>query len=309
MKPTRILIADSSSTVNQHVKTFLEERNFQVFMANDGEEALGVIVSQKPRLALIELMLPKMNALTILKSLKSEGELDGENATKVAILSNKPNIQNIKECMRWGAIDFLLKPIEVEDMVSRIVFHLQPSRGEPKNTERNEVANLYLHLVELVLQQVGTELRLSDVLRKLTQMSAMSLKSVRTSVIKVEPQRVGVVKASSDDYRGTEWTLDLRKYPEILYAINTGKTLAIENLENDPTLNQIKQYFQEITFNSMIVVPIHLAPEKLYGVLVVRMPADRTQIFDEELRFAKILSQAIAIAIKFEQVRELSRAA
>lgn len=305
MKPTRILIADSSSTVNQHVKTFLEERGFQVFMATDGEDAMAIVMSQKPQIALIELMLPKMNALNILKSLKVNSSDSNDSSTKIAILSNKANVQNIKECLRWGAVDFLLKPLEVEDIVSRIVFHLQPSRNEIKG---NESSNLYLHLVELVLQQVGQNTSLQEIFRKLTQMTAMTLKSVRTSIIKVEPQRVGVVKASSDDFRGTEWTLDLRKYPEILYSINTGKTLAIENLDNDPTLNQVKKYFFEISFNSMMVVPIYLAPEQLYGVLVIRMPVDRRQIHDDELRFAKILAQAISLAIKFDQQRSHTKA-
>jgi GAF domain-containing protein len=132
-------------------------------------------------------------------------------------------------------------------------------------------------------------------------MTAMALKSVRASIIKCEPNRIGLVKASSDDQKGNEWNLDLRKYPEILYVINTGKTLAIENLDSDPTLNQIKQYFANISFNSMIVVPISLNPDQLYGVLAIRMPPDRHQILDEELRFAQILSQCISLALRLNQ--------
>lgn len=307
MKQMRIVIADASSTVNQHLKTFLEERGFQVHMAADGEEAMRMILTYRPQLALVELMLPKQNALSILKNLKNANE-NRDDSTKVVILSNQSNVNNIKECIKWGAVDFLLKPLEVEDIVSRIVFHLQPSRSETRTGDKADVSNLYLHLVELVLQQITLGANLPEVLRKLTQMTAMALKSVRASIIKCEPHRLGLVKASSDDHRGNEWNLDLRKYPEILYVINTGKTLVIENLDSDPTLNQIKQYFANITFNSMIVVPINLSPEQFYGVLVIRMPANRNLILDEELRFAQIIAQCLTLAIKIHQHSAIDQA-
>lgn len=297
MKTIKILIADASSTVNQYLKTFLEERGFQVLMANDGDEALRMILTYRPQLALIELMLPKQNALSILKTLKAHSYQD-QNATKVIILSGQSNVHNIKECIKWGAADYLLKPLEVEDIVSRIVFHMQPSRSETTPPDKNDPSNLYLHLVELILQQINQSTSLTETLRKLAQMTAMSLKSVRASIIKCEPHRLGIVKASSDDNRGNEWNLDLRKYPEILYVINTGKTLVIENLDSDPTLNQIKQYFSNITFNSMIVVPINLGPEQPYGALVVRMPANRSHILDDELRLSQIIGQCIALALR-----------
>ena len=204
MKQMRVLIADPSSTMIQHLKPFLEERGFQVLMANDGEEAMRSILTFRPQLALIEFMLPKHNALTILKNLK-ENIFNANNSdlkadlTKVIILSNHSNVTNIKECIKWGATDYLLKPIEIEDIVSRIVFHLQPSRNDTRSSDKNDVSNLYLHLVELVLQQVNNGSQLQEILRKLTQMTAMSLKSVRASIIKCEPHRLGLVKASSDD--------------------------------------------------------------------------------------------------------------
>jgi GAF domain-containing protein len=82
----------------------------------------------------------------------------------------------------------------------------------------------------------------------------------------------------------------------------------IENLDNDPTLNQIKQYFSNITFNSMIVVPIYLGPEHLYGVLVIRMPNNRNTILDEELRFSQIIAQCLSLAIKLHQHSAIEQA-
>lgn len=296
MNPIRILIADPSTTQSLHLKTFLEERGFEAMIANDGEEALKMITRHRPQLVLVELMLPKQNALQLLKSLGGMN-IPAKEHPKVVILSQQANIDNIKECLKWGATDFLLKPLDEEDIVSRLVFHLQPSRSGAKNAQ-TQASNLYLHLVELVLRQVNQGEKLRETLSKLVQMSAMTLKSVRASVVKCNPNRVGIVKASSDDKEGIEWKLDLKKYPEILFVSNTEKPLVIENLDNDPTLNQIKKYFTSITFNSMIVIPVYTSPLHFYGVLTVRMPSDRSHILDEELQFCQILAQCIGLTLR-----------
>ncbi len=296
MSSIRILIADPSSTQSLHFKTFLEERGFEAFTATDGDEAMKIIIRHRPQLALIELMLPKQNALQMLKNFVSMN-IAPKDLPKMVILSHQANIDNIKECLKWGATDFLLKPLDEEDIISRLIFHLQPSRTDSKNAQ-NQTSNLYLHLVELVLRQVNQGETLRETLNKLVQMSAMALKSIRASVIQCKPNRVGIVKASSDDKDGTEWKLDLKKYPEILFVTNTEKPLVIENLDHDPTLNQIKKYFSDITFNSMMVIPIFTTPENFYGVLTIRMPSDRAHILDEELQFCQILAQCIGLTLR-----------
>lgn len=304
MRTVSIVISDTSSTVNQHLKTVFEQIGLQVHIANDGEECLKMIFTHRPKLALIDLMLPKQNALTILKELKNSNLPESEKP-KVVILSNQGLVTNIKECIKWGAADFLLKPLDSDEIVSRMVFHLQPSRDELKMADRNDPSNLYLHLIELILAQVSTGTVLMDTLHKLMQMTAMSLKSVRASVVECEPNRTGIVRASSDDARGNQWNLDLRKYPEILFVLNTGKTLVVENLDNDPTLNQIKKYFSNIVFNSLIVVPLYLNPEEPFGVLSIRMPPNRTKFLDEELRYAQIIARCISLTYRICEPEKL----
>lgn len=301
-KAVKILIADPNTNQTANMKSFLEERGFETFVAGDGEEAIKVILKQKPNVALVELMLPKLNAIQLLKELQTP-DVIGKVSTKIVIMSQQTNIGNIKECLKLGAADYLLRPLDIEDIISRLVFHLQPSRSETRaGNILDSSSNLYLHLIELVLRQVHIGENLPETLLKLTQMSAMALKSVRTSVIKCDnSNRFGVVKASSDDADKTEWTLDLKKYPEILFVMNTEKVLVIENLANDPTLNQVKKYFSNIAFNSMIVAPLFATPGQFYGVLAIRMPADRAQILSEELQFGQIIAQCINLTLKLHR--------
>lgn len=302
MKPIKILIADSNSAQALHLKSFLDERGFESLVTNEGPDALRMILKEKPQLVLMDLMLLKLNAIQILKELQV-AITTGNFPTKIIIISNQTNIVNIKECMKLGASDYLIRPLDDDDIISRLVFHLQPSRSEEKSTNTvTSASNLYLHLIELILRQVNQSENWSETFLKLTQMTAMALKSVRVSVIKCELNRFGSVKASSDDTDRTEWTIDLKKYPEIQFVMNTEKTLVIENLSTDPVLNQIKRHFSTISFNSMIVLPLHSSSNQFYGVLAVRMPSDRAQILNDEVQFCQIIAQCINFILKLHRL-------
>lgn len=295
---TRLLVADTNKNFNLALKKFLKERGFEVYVANDGQEALKTIISQKPKLVLMDLLLPRLNALNILKQLEPN-KPDALFDTQFIVLSNQTNVNNIKECMRLGACDYLVKPIEVADIVPRIVFHLQKSNRKTQTTPADhDGANLYLHLVELVARQALEMATIEETFFKLTQMCAMALKSVRASIIQCEPHRRGIVRGSSDDQTGKPWMLDLRKYPEILYVINTGQVLTIENIDNDENMAHIKEYFANIQFNSMIVAPIYSEKDIFFGVLTIRMPQSRKVILEQEVRFAQIVAHIVGMTVR-----------
>jgi DNA-binding response OmpR family regulator len=294
----RLLIADTNKNFNLSLKKFLEERGFDIYVANDGQEALKMIITHKPKIAILEMLLPKLNALSILKQIQPKSN-NGIFNTQFIILSTQTNVGNIKECMRLGAADFLVKPIEIEDLVPRIVFHLQKSNKDTQSTpNKNDEKNLYLHLTEMVLRQALELNNIEETFFKLTQMCAMALKSVRASIIQCETHGHGIVRGSSDDQSGRPWVLDLRKYPEILYVITSGKSLTIENIANDQNLSHIKEHLANVQFNSMIVAPIYTSPDVLFGVLTIRMPQDRQTISVQEIRFAQIVADIIGLTVR-----------
>jgi DNA-binding response OmpR family regulator len=293
----KLLVADTNKNFNLSLKKFLEERGFDVFLANDGQEALKIIITHKPRIALLDLLLPKVNALSILKQIQPKSS-DGIFTTEFLILSNQTNIENIKECMRLGASDYLVKPLEVEEIVPRIIFHLQKTNKNIQSTPSANDENLYLHLTEMVIRQALELNNIEETFYKFTQMCAMALKSVRASIIQCEPHRRGIVRGSSDDQNGRHWMLDLRKYPEILYVITTGKCLTIENISGDQNMAYIQKYFSNIQFNSMIVAPIYTSKDVFFGVLTIRMPQDRQSILEQEARFAQIVADIIGITVR-----------
>jgi DNA-binding response OmpR family regulator len=295
---TRLLIADTNKNFNIALKKFLQERGFDVFIASDGQETLKMIITHKPKMVLMDLLLPKVNALSILKQIQPNNP-ESIFDTQFIILSNQTSVHNIKECMRLGAADFLVKPIEIEEVVPRIIFHLQKSNKKTQSVpNETDGPNLYLHLTEMVVRQSLELDNLEETFYKLTQMCAMALKSVRVSIIQCEPHRRGIVRGSSDDQTGRPWMLDLRKYPEILYVINSGKCLTIENIDNDQNIAHIKEHFANIQFNSMIVTPIYTNKDTFFGVLAIRMPQSRRTILEQEVRFAQIVAHIVGLTVR-----------
>lgn len=302
MKKTTILLADTSPTFNQNVKKFLDARDFKCFVADDGIEALRIIYTAKPALILVDLLLPKLNAISLLQQIRKK---DPEilSSCKFLVASNQNSIDNIRECLRLGASDYLLKPIEMDEFIARLAFHLHSQKNTQEVTPNTrDTSRLYLYLLELVLRAAQQSTDSANLFARVTQMAAMAVKGVRVSIIQCTPySERAVVRASSDDTRKTDWPIDLRKYPEITFVINTGKTVAIENIDADEQLAKIKSYLKDIQFNSLIVAPI-LQGNDLYGVLSCRLPPDRNKIDDDEIRFIQLLAEIIGLTLKAQKM-------
>lgn len=295
MEETRVLIADTSTTFNLNVKRYLEERGFQCVITEDGSEALKLIQIVKPQLVFLDLLLPKMNAIAIMNQL-STNDAPLFKETKIIVASSQGNVDNIKRCLTAGAVDYLLKPIELEDFVARLTFHLQQQKQVQDKAK--DPSNLYLYLIELILKQVQVSQSPAELLFKVSQMTAMALKSVRVSITQCAAEtHAGRVRASSDDNSKNNWPLDLNKYPEIMFVLTTGKTVAVENIDADPVLSKIKGSFNNIRFNSLIVAPIFYK-EKLWGVLSIRLPAGRTKILNVEIRFAQLVAHVVGLGLR-----------
>lgn len=306
MNSNCIIFADSNENLNHSLKKFFEARGFTVFTSTDGQEVFKLIVTHKPKLAIVEMMLAKMNALQLLVQHRQLVD-DNISETRIIVISNQSSIHNIKECMRLGATDYLLKPIEHDEIVPRILFHLQPPRKDLDVPSENDSANLFLHLTELILKQALNSENLDESLYKITQMTAMALKSIRASIIQCKPKQKGIVRGSSDDPKGRPWLLDLKKYPEVLSVINTGKTLAVDNLDSDQAMAEVKKFFTNIQFNSMIVTPIYTGKDNFFGVLTIRMPTNRPVISDQEVRFSQLIAQVIGITIRMYPASTLTQ--
>jgi DNA-binding response OmpR family regulator len=297
--PYRLLFAEETTIATEGMLKFLKENGFNVQHANTGAELKSILSNWEPDFILTDLQLPQLNALDLLKELKAEARLS-EDKIKVFVFSDQITPQNIRDCVRAGAVDILSRPLPNADLINRLILHVQNKRRLPKFLENNraDTAQHFLHLTEQVLKMPSNIFQDEDCLFKLAGMLAETLKAVRTSMIRCDfENRKGWVITANDNRTILGREIDLAKYPEILYVLRTGKVLALENLEDDPTMQFVARQNKEINFNSLIVAPVRMH-NQTWGVVSARLPDSKKRVDDFEIRYTQILAHVMGVVTR-----------
>lgn len=113
----KILIVDDVVLIANLIKTRLANLDYEIEFAKDGDEALEKIASFKPDLVLLDIMLPKVSGIDVLKQMKADESLE---YVKIIMLSAKSKDKDIIECIRLGADDFMTKPFSLEVLEEKI---------------------------------------------------------------------------------------------------------------------------------------------------------------------------------------------
>jgi len=121
MSKLRILIVDDEIEVCDTIKTFLTGFGHDVKTALDGKIALEIVNSFMPHLVILDVMIPDMSGIEILKKVK---EID--SSIKAVMISGMQDLRVAKEAIDLGAIDYLPKPIEFT-ILHKIVKNLEKS--------------------------------------------------------------------------------------------------------------------------------------------------------------------------------------
>ena len=72
----KILIADDEPEIRNLLRLYLENENYHVIEAEDGQRALDLLRAEQPALCILDIMMPKMDGITVLKNIRAQGKLD-----------------------------------------------------------------------------------------------------------------------------------------------------------------------------------------------------------------------------------------
>ena len=111
----KVLVVEDSERLQRSLKHGLHRSGFAVDVVGDGEEGLAYARHGKYDVVILDLMLPKLDGLTLLKKLR-----DGGNSVHVLILSAKDQVDERIEGLQLGADDYLTKPFAFEELVARL---------------------------------------------------------------------------------------------------------------------------------------------------------------------------------------------
>lgn len=151
----RILIAEDEVHLAEAVSQILKKNNYSVDMVHDGRSGLDYAQSGIYDLLLLDIMMPEMDGITVLKTLRSEG-----NHTPVILLTAKGELSDKVSGLDYGADDYIAKPFATEELLARIRAALR-RKGEVIPEDGVKFGDIELNTTQLKLSAQGKEIKLN----------------------------------------------------------------------------------------------------------------------------------------------------
>lgn len=113
----KILLIEDEDTITELVLFGLKARGYQMITARDGEEGFNKLVTDKPDLVLLDIMVPKIDGYQFCQMVKSDEQLKN---IPIVVLSALAQRKEIERAAELGADEYVTKPFQMESLVSII---------------------------------------------------------------------------------------------------------------------------------------------------------------------------------------------
>jgi len=161
----RILLVDDVPSNLAVLTSALEPEGYELFAADSGASALNIAVKARPDLILLDIMMPGMDGLETCRRLKQVSVL---SEIPVIFITARSEIENVVAGFRVGGVDYVVKPFQAEEILTRVATHLNLNRLTRELREKNRALEIRTaeltaeidrrHRVETALQQAGDQL-------------------------------------------------------------------------------------------------------------------------------------------------------
>ena len=150
----KILVIEDDKTVGPYVKRGLEEARYHVDLVEDGEEGLRAAAGGRYDLIVLDLRLPRLSGLEVLRTLRDRG-----NGIPVLVLTAQDAVDFKVQALRMGADDYVTKPFALEELLARV---------EALGRRPKAIAPPVLKVADLTLDTGSREVRRGGKLIELT---------------------------------------------------------------------------------------------------------------------------------------------
>jgi DNA-binding response OmpR family regulator len=103
----RVLVVDDEPDAVELLQEFLTAKGYEVLAASNGEDAVRTVKEERPHLILLDVRMPKMNGLEVLKQVR---EIDHEVGVIMVTAVNEE--ETGREALKLGAFDYITKPLD-----------------------------------------------------------------------------------------------------------------------------------------------------------------------------------------------------
>lgn len=121
----KLLVADDEQKICRLLEAFFAERGFNVFLAHDGKEALSCIREERPHLVFLDLHMPGLDGLEVLREARAVDE-----TMKVIIITAIEDQEIIQQAKSLGAADYIIKPFSLQYLKDEVLTKVSSSLYE-----------------------------------------------------------------------------------------------------------------------------------------------------------------------------------
>ncbi len=313
----RILIVDDEDTIRFVLQSLVSGMGHETVVAGSAEEGLARLTEAPVSVALIDIILPGINGIELLRRIKQASP-----DTEVMVMTSHSSLETAIEALRHGAYDYLSKPFELDDVSSALTRALERRSLTLRNRQllaeqeaRNrELAALVKRLGSLnVAGQTMSGMRtLSELFDCLLDLVTEELASDRASImlLEEEPGELYIAAARGFDAEVAK-TVRLKLGEGIAGQVAaTGQALLIKDAQSDPRMPKPADSRLGQTLVStpiLLSVPIK-GPGKVLGVLNISQRRSGIPFDEEDLAYLSGLAGQAAVAIErarhSDQLRE-----
>jgi len=127
----KVLVVDDNQDAINILSAILKKAGYFVDIAKDGQEALQRVSSDVPALILLDVMMPKMDGYEVCKAIKTNPSI---SQIPILMISAKTDGVSQKRGLELGAADYLMKPIQPNEILRKVRQHLGDDTSPPSSS-------------------------------------------------------------------------------------------------------------------------------------------------------------------------------
>lgn len=155
-KMKKILIVEDEQKLSRVLQLELQYENYETKIVDNGVDALKLMKDETWDLVLLDIMLPRLSGLEVLRRLRKKDE-----ETPVILLTARDQVHDKVSGLDLGANDYVTKPFQIEELFARIRAHLRTPKNKERVTEKLQVGDLSVDLATRQVVRSGKEIQLT----------------------------------------------------------------------------------------------------------------------------------------------------
>jgi two-component system, cell cycle response regulator len=286
----RLLLVEDDESLSRALETVLEDRGYVTTRLATADGLAEYLASHRIDLVVLDLNLPGVNGIDALEALKQD---PAHADLPILVLSGTRTAESSIRALGSGAIDYVAKPFQTEELLARIDAHLRIGRILAEARTR---ARTGAELADLV-KEMTASFSPAEIYQVLVRRIARTLRISRCSIVLDDGNdETATVVAACETPTLRHLTIELKRYPELLGPMINQEPLLVPSVQSDPFFTQAREFWKLegrlVPTTSVAAIPFRVHGRRS-GVFFLRTSGDDAPLGEEDLAFA---SQAIEAA-------------